>query len=437
MAAPRPNIIYLHSHDTGRYIQPYGYAVPAPNTQRLAESGILFRQAFCAAPTCSPSRAALLTGQAAHSSGMAGLAHRGWRLDAYDQHLHHRLRRASYHTVLAGLQHLHPDREHLGFDEILAPDGTAFAGDVAPRAVDFLKTVSEEPFFMDVGFFETHREFPLATAADARYVRPPDALPDTEETRRDMAEYLSMVRDLDAGVGLILDALDSNNLGDNTLVIQTTDHGLAFPGMKCSLTDHGTGVLLIIRGPYGFSGGRVLDSLVSHVDLYPTLCDLLEIPRPDWLQGESMMPLIRGDVEEINEAVFAEVNYHAAYEPQRSVRTRRFKYIRRYGEYRQEVLPNTDDGHSKGLMMKHGWGQREQDREQLYDLVFDPHERNNLVPRTDLVEVLGEMRSRLESWMQRTEDPLLSNETVPPPPGARVNHPHQTSPRDPVIEESI
>ena len=68
----RPNILYIHSHDTGRYIQPYGYAVPTPNLQRLAEGGILFRRAFSAAPTCSPSRAGLLTGQCPHSSGMAG-----------------------------------------------------------------------------------------------------------------------------------------------------------------------------------------------------------------------------------------------------------------------------------------------------------------------------------------------------------------------------
>src|SRR5688572_26770078 len=69
-----PNIIYIHSHDTGRYIQPYGYPVPTPNLQRLAESGILFRQAYSAAPTCSPSRGALVTGQSPHSAGILGLA---------------------------------------------------------------------------------------------------------------------------------------------------------------------------------------------------------------------------------------------------------------------------------------------------------------------------------------------------------------------------
>lgn len=75
----RPNILCLHSHDTGRYVQPYGYDVPTPHIQRFAEQGVVFRQAFNAAPTCSPSRAALLTGQSAHSAGMIGLAHRGFR----------------------------------------------------------------------------------------------------------------------------------------------------------------------------------------------------------------------------------------------------------------------------------------------------------------------------------------------------------------------
>src|SRR5947207_3061874 len=87
-AAPTssPNILYLHSHDTGRYIQPYGYAVPTPNLQKLASEGFLFRRAFDAAPTCSPSRAALLTGHCPHENGMLGLAHRGFSLNDYNQH---------------------------------------------------------------------------------------------------------------------------------------------------------------------------------------------------------------------------------------------------------------------------------------------------------------------------------------------------------------
>jgi len=102
----RMNILYLHSHDTGRYIQPYGHFVETPNLQRLAEEGVLFRSAFSAAPTCSPSRAALLTGQSPHSCGMLGLAHRGFSLTDYRHHLLHSLREGGFRSVLAGIQHV-------------------------------------------------------------------------------------------------------------------------------------------------------------------------------------------------------------------------------------------------------------------------------------------------------------------------------------------
>src|SRR5580658_10425869 len=102
----RPNIVYVHSHDSGRYLQPYGQSVPTPNLQQLAQEGILFRKAFSAAPTCSPSRAALLTGLNPHSSGMLGLAHRGFSLNDYGQHIVHTLKPAGYTSVLAGLQHV-------------------------------------------------------------------------------------------------------------------------------------------------------------------------------------------------------------------------------------------------------------------------------------------------------------------------------------------
>ncbi len=96
------NILYLHTHDTGRYIQPYGYAVPTPNLMKLASEGTLVRQAFCAGPTCSPSRAAMLTGMNPHSCGMTGLAHRGFKLNDYSKHLAAFLGRQGYETVLCG-----------------------------------------------------------------------------------------------------------------------------------------------------------------------------------------------------------------------------------------------------------------------------------------------------------------------------------------------
>jgi arylsulfatase A-like enzyme len=427
----RPNIIYLHSHDTGRYVQPYGFGVPTPNIQRLAEEGVLFRQAFCAAPTCSASRTALLTGQSPHSAGMTGLVNRGWQLNDYNQHLLHTLRGAGYHTVLGGLQHLHQERTHLGFDQIIAPPKSTMVAEVAPAAAAFLQNAPQQPFFLDVGFFETHRDFPQADPAAARYLRPPAPLPDTPDTRQDMADFVEMAGELDRGVGIILDALAAAGLAENTLVIQTTDHGLAFPAMKCNLTDHGIGVLLIMRGPGGFTGGQVYDAMISHIDLFPTLCEYLNIAPPSWLQGKSLLPVIRGEHDEINDAIFAEVTYHAAYEPQRAIRTQRHKYIRRYGERTKPVLPNCDDSLSKDLWLAAGWQEREVATEQLYDLRFDPNEMQNLAALLAYADTLQDLRQRLDQWMTTTADPLLNQQPAPAPPGTVVNDPDGLSPREP------
>ncbi len=427
---PRPNILLIHSHDTGRYVEPYGHAVATPAYQRLAEGGILFRQAFTTAPTCSPSRAGLLTGQSPHSAGMLGLAHRGFRLHDPAQHLATTLRDHGYVTTLAGIQHTLPeDAKSLGYEHESA--GTARdSGTIAANAVaaieDHVATGTEAPFFIDVGFVDTHRPYPEVNADEARYVRVPPHLPDAPQTRIDMARYEASLRNLDGGVGRVLDALDEHGLTGNTLVICTTDHGLAFPGMKCNLTDAGTGVLLILRGPGGFSGGRVSDALVSQVDLYPTVCELLGIERPAWLQGVSIVPIVRGEADEVNDAVFAEVTYHAAYEPQRAIRTREWLHIERFDERTEPVLPNCDDGESRDFLLDHGWGDRLVDRVHLYDNIFDPMQRRNLAGDAAYAAILDDLRDRLREWMERTGDPLLDG-PVPLPPGASANDPSARS----------
>jgi len=425
----KPNIIYLHSHDSGRYLQPFGHAVPTPNLQLLASEGVLFRRAFSAAPTCSPSRSALLTGQCPHRNGMLGLAHRGFSLNDYNKHILHTLRPAGYRSVLAGLQHTAADPKTIGFDEILQPKSTA-AADVAPGAIEFLSRPHDRPFFLDVGFFETHREYSKPTPADdPRYTLPPTPIPDTPETRLDTAAFHASARNLDRAVGQIIDALDRNGLTGNTLVISTTDHGVAFPLMKCNLEDNGWGVSLIMRGPGGFSGGKVIDALISHLDIYPTLCDLAGVAHPAWLEGKSMLPIMRGEVNEINDEVFAEVTYHAAYEPKRAVRTGRWKYIRRFGDKHTPVLPNCDDGLSKSLWLEYGWKNMWLPEESLYDLIFDPNEHNNLAVDPTSKTVLTEMRGRLDRWMHRTSDPLLDG-PVPAPHGAQINNPDGVSPKE-------
>jgi arylsulfatase A-like enzyme len=427
------NILYLHSHDTGRYIQPYGHAVPTPNLQKFASEAVIFRQAFDAAPTCSPSRAALLTGMVPHSCGMLGLAHRGFRLNDSSRHLARYLRSQGYLTVLSGIQHETAAGRvaELGYENILKTR-TNRGPDVAGAAAEFLLSRPKEPFFLSCGFFETHREFPVpGPQDDPRFVLPPAPLPDTPETRRDMAAFHASARVLDQAMGAVLEALERSGLASNTLVIVTTDHGIAFPRMKCNLNAHGMGVMLMMRGPGGFSGGKVSDALVSQIDLFPTLCEVAGIPRPGWLQGRSLMPLIRGEKSEIREWLTGEVTFHAAYEPQRAIRSRRWSYVRRFGSKRTPVLPNCDDGPSKSVWLEHNWGARQLDQEALYDLVFDPAESRNVL--AEHPKEAEHWRRLMEEWMRETNDPLLKGE-VPPPPGARVNNPDGVSPREPVIE---
>jgi arylsulfatase A-like enzyme len=361
---------------------------------------------------------------------MLGLAHRGFSLNDYSQHIVHMLRRAGYQSTLIGVQHIAKEPEIIGYDRVVQLKSHRVEH-VAPAAVDFLNSAPQEPFFLSVGFGETHREFhEPGPNEDSRYCLPPHPLPDTPQTRQDMAAFKASARILDQGIGAVLDALDANGLADNTLMICTTDHGIAFPGLKCSLTDHGIGVMLIIRGPGGFAIGRACDAMVSHIDLFPTICDLLDMERPAWLQGKSMMPLIRGEVEQINEEIFAEVSYHAAYEPQRAVRTPRWKYIRRFADRPGPILPNCDDSPSKDVWLQHGWRERTLALEQLYDLIFDPGETHNLADDPSMAEVLDEMRGRLDRWMHATGDPLLRGR-VPAPAGAEVNDPDGMSPSEP------
>lgn len=428
-----PNILYLNSHDTGRYVQPYGYPVPTPNIQHLADQGVLFRQAFCAAPVCSGSRAALLTGQSAHGSGMLGLAHRGYRLARPERHIVHVLREAGYWSGLIGEQHVSAAPADVGYDHVVELDSSKVR-DVAPAATELIarRADEDEPFFLSVGFFETHREyFEPSSVRDALYSRPPENILDAPATRRDMASFMASARSLDQGVGAVLNALDEHNLNENTLVILTTDHGLAFPGAKATMFDRGIGVMLILRGPGPIFGGRVIDSMVTHLDLFPTICDLAGVARPDWLEGESLLPLLSGDIDELHDEIFAEVTFHAAYEPQRSVRTKRYKYARRFDEsHRGHVLANLDDSPTKALLLSLGWADQNPPTEALFDLVLDPTESDNRIDDPSLAAIAEDLRARLQAWMQRTDDPLR-NGPVLPAPGTVHNSVDQISADEP------
>ena len=247
------------------------------------------------------------------------------------------------------------------------------------------------------------------------------------ETRGDMAGYIASARQLDENVSAILSALEARGLAGRTLVIYTTDHGIAFPGMKCTLSDHGLGVALIIRGPGGFDGGKVCDAMVTHLDLFPTLCELARLPAPSWLQGKSLVPLARGEAAQLHDAIFAEINYHCAYEPQRCVRTPRYKFVKRFDKISAPVLVNCDNGPSKSVWLAAGWKQQVRAGEELYDLMFDPQEARNLAGEAGHEVTARKLREQLQNWMVKTDDPILRG-PIPLPPGAILDDPEALAP---------
>ena len=415
----RPNIVYFHTHDTGRYIEPYGAPIRTPRLQAFAEESVVFRNAHSVAPTCSPSRSGLLTGQWAHSAGMLGLTHRGHRLKNYDQHLIHTLHRHGYTSALVGVQHEatgpRAATRTIGYHEEL-PTANQLAPARRDAAVSYLRRQHDEPFFLSVGLLETHTmkgtEWLFGhPGGDERWTAPAPTMPNATATRRDMASFHAAAAQVDQTLGAVLDTLREEGLADNTVVLVTTDHGLAMPGMKCTLGATGTGVMMMLRAP-GLPGGVAVDSLVSQVDVFPTLCALLGIEPPTWLQGHSLLPTLEGRA--VRDQTFAEITYHAAYQPQRAIRTDRWLYIQSFDDQNRPNLSNVDTSGSKTLWVDAGWADQPVPGVRLHDLMFDPHELRNLAGDPAAATIQAGLARRLERWMIDTDDPLLHG-PVPPP----------------------
>nr|MDA3872612.1 sulfatase-like hydrolase/transferase [Kiritimatiellia bacterium] len=378
---------------------------------------------------------AMLTGRTAHEADVLGLIHRGFNLNDPSSHLARILAHNGYHTARAGLQHEYvatvPDPV---YDEVFPklPDMNSDLS-TARQAAKFLQEAPATPWFLWAGFFYPHREFlphdPVRDNPNTLAV--PAPLPDTDRVRRDMADYHATVNMTDQAVGEVLAALDASGQRDNTLVVVTTDHGVAFPDMKCNLTSHGTGVTLLLRGP-GIPKGEARDALCSHLDLVPTLLDLANLPLPEKLHGHSLRPLFTDPVAEIHDDVFAEVNVHASIEPMRMVRTKTACYIRLFDDDLRRPLSNVANGGAKDEWIEAGWADRPRETVQLYDLRFDPQERRNRAEDPAYASLRAEMEQRLADWMQKTDDPLLKG-PLPLPESARINPRECPSPGAPTV----
>lgn len=407
MTTSRSNILLLNSHDSGRFFGCYGIdTCRTPHVDRLASGGALLEQFTAASPICTPSRGAMMSGRWPQRNGLIGLEHHGFRLNPGERHAAAMFRDAGYETTLFHFQHVSPreDWSGLGFQEFLcrsrdeefpvypemaipAPEvGDSFAQWIAQRE-------SENPFFVQVNFNETHTPFDFGGVTEDRVrgVTVPPWVRRDAASESHFAMLQGSVAALDEGIGRALDALESAGLAESTLVVFATDHGLEAVRDKWTCYESGIGIACVIRGP-GILANRRISQPLSNVDLLPTLLDGAGILQPDNFDGRTFAELLRGTGVQLEERPVFSIYHNTGV---RSVRLGNWKLIRNFAaEPYQESPPASIErngpAHPRPPM-------------ELYDLATDPHEFHNLAeehPRriTPLNELLAE-------WMRDTGDP--------------------------------
>lgn len=411
-----PNIVLITTHDLGRHVHCYGAStVHTPSLDGLARDGVRFAQAFATSPQCSPARASLATGRYPHSAGVMGLSHGefAWHLPPSERHLASLLRSKGYHTSLFGLQHVTNQAGTLGFDTLW--ERHASADDVAAEAVAWLKHQSRpSPFYLEIGLHDTHRPWttnpPFASLGAER----PRWLPPYPGSDEEMAALQGQILAVDRAVGTIRESLQDLGSADRTWVIFTSDHGLAMPRAKGTLYDPGLEVPLIMRWPDGgLNDGRVIQGLVSHVDLVPTILDALHIPVPGNVQGVSLWPLCMNVGKSPRAAIFGEKTYHTTYDPIRCVRDQRYKLIMHFNTYDIGDVPIDAKDSPSYEALRHELTAPHPYVE-LFDLATDPLEQGNIADQPQYSAVLSRLLQNLKTWMRETQDPLLEGPVASP-----------------------
>lgn len=418
----KPNILFMISHDSGRKFSNYGYKVDTPAIQKMSELGVQFNQYYCPAPQCSPSRASILTGLYPHNNGMMGLAHLGFCIDESHTTLPKELQKNGYKTTLIGLSHetinVAPPIEErvfsstyeLGYDNFVPVPGDR-APNVAEEVAAFLENHQgnqEQPFYLNVGFFETHRSFDeyAPYAGRPEDVKVFDFLPDTPNVRKDITLFNASAKVLDAAIEMIMNTLSETGLDNNTIVILTTDHGVDFPGAKGTLKEAGleTGLLIVL--PDGERKNTHKEALLCNVDLMPTILDLIGADIPDNLDGRSFAHLLKSNEDVGRESFFTELTWHDRYHPMRGIRTKTYSYVKNFADGPNVYLPIDSHLSLSGIDTRAQYYVPNEE-EELYDLQKDPVEKHNVIHHPDYQHIAAELRKKVMDWMVQTSDPLL------------------------------
>ncbi|UCD28862.1 MAG: sulfatase [Planctomycetota bacterium] len=445
-ANDRPNILFAIADDwSWPHAGVYGdKVIKTPVFDRIASRGVLFTHAFCAAPTCTPSRGAILTGQAIHRLEEGGnlFSTLQNKFRVYPDILE----ASGYYVGYTG-KGWSPGNYQLG-GWSRNPAGPKFKGGFR----EFLEKVPlGRPFCFWFGSHDPHRAYEkgsgLKSGMKIEDVVVPPFLPDTPEVRSDMLDYYFEVQRFDSQVGRMLELLEARNLLDNTMVVMTSDNGMPFPRAKANLYDCGSRMPMAVRWPVKIKGGRRVDDFISFTDFAPTFLEAADLKPLREMTGCSFLDLLidsRSTV--LRDKVFLERERHAycrkdnlSY-PSRAIRTKQYLYIRNFlpdrwpqGEPhlnmilrrngRKKILKldrqfgDVDDSPSKNALLagrndpqisalyKLAFAKRP--AEELYDLDQDPHQLINVADRPKYAEVRQKLRGQLDHWLKETADPRV------------------------------
>ena len=276
------------------------------------------------------------------------------------------------------------------------------------NAISWLKDNSEKsPFFLSMGFFGTHRPYPPIEGEIRNVV--PDGFPNLPNIREDFTQFNESVKFVDSCFGKIIEVMEDLQLLENTIILFTTDHGIAYPFGKSTLSDLGVSVALMLYLPWN-RDGNLYDSLVSHIDVVPTLCDFLEIKPMKDVEGKSLVPIIEQTKEEVNEEIFFEMNFHTSFEPARAIRTNQYKYIEYLDDYELYQLSNINNSKVKDFYVSLDLDTRKKPLNHLDDLYYDPDEKNNLIDDPRYKGILEELTGKLDKWKVDTGDIKYTDE---------------------------
>ncbi|MGP1991305.1 sulfatase family protein [Zobellia laminariae] len=438
-----PNIILFVSDDHGTdAIGAYGNKViKTPNLDQLAAEGVRFDNAYCTSASCAASRSVILTGLYGHATGSYGHVHDYHHFSSYDniKSLPVLLDKSGYETARIGKYHVAPESVY-HFQKVLEADPRNTV-EMAEQCKDVLN--SDKPFFLYFCTDDPHRGAPFESdpwnlpnsfgnkkegykgvetiTYDPKDVVVPSFLPDSQESREEIAQYYQSISRIDQGFGKLMKILKDTGKDKNTIVIYISDNGMAFPGAKTTVYEPGIKLPCIIKDPLAnIKGGSVNNALISWTDLTPTILDMAEISYDsNDFHGKSFKKIMSEENPKGWDEVYASHTFHeiTMYYPMRVVRDKNYKLIRNIA-WRQEY-PFASDLWAASTWQevyrseKEYFGKRKvkdylfRPEFELFDLSKDPEESINLATDPNYANVLEGLKTKMKAFQKETKDPWL------------------------------